>query len=344
MRALQFVLRFICATGSGVRIRPADQGLLAETLQFAASSRADSTRIKYNASWLRFRQWCNQRTPPYKALPAEPYVVAMYLRELSTTAPGYSVVKAASAAIFAAHDAAGVEDPPTSSVICKNICRAAKRQFGVAIVNKKRPMHLLTLKQVVSCLLASGSAWDIQVAAFCAVLWAGCLRYSDLRCVCVKHLTFLPTHLELHLVLRKNDQFRAGHVVFLACGQSECCPVRLLKAVITCFGLTSEHILFQRRVRAADGSWSGDGKFWSYSCCQYWVLGALARALGKSVQDIRIDYGVHSFRSGGATAAASSVDVDLVQAHGGWRERTSVLGYIDTGLDQKLSVSRSLGY
>ena len=161
MRALQFVLRFICATGSGVRIRPADQGLLAETLQFAASSRADSTRIKYNASWLRFRQWCNQRTPPYKALPAEPYVVAMYLRELSTTAPGYSVVKAASAAIFAAHDAAGMEDPPTSSVICKNIRRAAKRQFGVAIVNEKRPMHLLTLKQVVSCLLASGSAWDI---------------------------------------------------------------------------------------------------------------------------------------------------------------------------------------
>ncbi|CAC5414440.1 unnamed protein product [Mytilus coruscus] len=55
-------------------------------------------------------------------------------------------------------------------------------------------------------------------------------------------------------------------------------------------------------------------------------------------------FGLHSFRSGGASAAANNGISDrLFKAHGRWKTENAKDGYIADNLDKRLSVSRKLG-
>ena len=54
-------------------------------------------------------------------------------------------------------------------------------------------------------------------------------------------------------------------------------------------------------------------------------------------------FGLHSFRSGAASASANShVSERLIQRHGRWRCSSSKDAYVQDSLDDKLSVSRNL--
>ena len=67
----------------------------------------------------------------------------------------------------------------------------------------------------------------------------------------------------------------------------------------------------------------------------------------KSLQNVVPDpsvYGTHSFRSGGASRAASSGISDrLFQRHGRWKSVAAKNGYIKDDISSRLSVSKSLG-
>lgn len=55
-------------------------------------------------------------------------------------------------------------------------------------------------------------------------------------------------------------------------------------------------------------------------------------------------YGLHSFRAGGATAAANALVKDrLFKRHGRWRSETAKDGYIENSVAERLIVSQSLG-
>ena len=55
-------------------------------------------------------------------------------------------------------------------------------------------------------------------------------------------------------------------------------------------------------------------------------------------------FGLHSLRSGGATAAADAGINDRVfKKHGRWKSETAKDGYVRENLIQKLSVSKHLG-
>ena len=67
----------------------------------------------------------------------------------------------------------------------------------------------------------------------------------------------------------------------------------------------------------------------------------------KALHDIgldRKDFGVHSLRSGGATAAANrGVPDSLFKRHGRWKSENAKDGYVKDTLADRLSVSRKLG-
>lgn len=66
-------------------------------------------------------------------------------------------------------------------------------------------------------------------------------------------------------------------------------------------------------------------------------------AFKSHVSDIS-KYGLHSLRSGGATAAANQGVPDrLFKRHGRWRSENAKDGYVCDELNQRLSVSKSLG-
>ena len=56
------------------------------------------------------------------------------------------------------------------------------------------------------------------------------------------------------------------------------------------------------------------------------------------------DFGVHSFRAGGATVAANvGVPDRMFKRHGRWKSENAKDGYVKDSLMAKLSVSKSLG-
>ena len=78
---------------------------------------------------------------------------------------------------------------------------------------------------------------------------------------------------------------------------------------------------------------------WSYSRAREIVLCAF-EAIGLS----RRDYGLHSLRAGGASAAANAQVSDrLFKRHGRWKSDKAKDGYIKDNILSLLSVSLSLG-
>ena len=55
-------------------------------------------------------------------------------------------------------------------------------------------------------------------------------------------------------------------------------------------------------------------------------------------------YGLHSLRAGGASAAAQAGVPDrLFRQHGRWRSETAKDGYIEDSVENRLTVSKSIG-
>ena len=54
-------------------------------------------------------------------------------------------------------------------------------------------------------------------------------------------------------------------------------------------------------------------------------------------------FGLHSLRSGGASAAANAGVDRFFKRHGRWRSENAKDGYVKDSLDERLKVSRNLG-
>ena len=62
------------------------------------------------------------------------------------------------------------------------------------------------------------------------------------------------------------------------------------------------------------------------------------------VLDAHTNYGLHSLRSGGASAAAQhGVSDRLISKQGRWASESARNGYIKDSLESRLSVTRALG-
>ena len=63
----------------------------------------------------------------------------------------------------------------------------------------------------------------------------------------------------------------------------------------------------------------------------------------KEVNQINMNYGLHSLRSGGDTAASENdVSDRLISKHGRWNSDNSKNGYIKVAVKKRLKVSKSL--
>ena len=77
----------------------------------------------------------------------------------------------------------------------------------------------------------------------------------------------------------------------------------------------------------------------SYSRARELMLGAV-KTIGLPTKE----FGLHSLRSGGASAAASGgVNDRLFKTHGRWKSEKAKDGYVKASLSDLLSVTRSLG-
>jgi hypothetical protein len=348
---------FLAATWvkMAAHVHPSHAYLLQLTQACVGSSRAPSTFQRYEGPWQRFTRWC--RHFGYVSLPALPITVAMFLTHLlqrcSRYGHGYGVLRMASAAIFQAHKLANFHNI-TSHPVVVSVRDCAKRVLVNGYLNRKEPLTRDTCVAVVLHILNSHMTvpnYRLQLATFIMVCFAGFLRYNDATHIFCDEIRFYPTHMEVFLETRKNQQFREGNVVFIARGKSVVCPVALTHRLLTLNGSFGQHVpLFRsydgRKVRGlSDRSVALSHHPWAYAQARQAVFKAMSSCLHIPTHSLLAVYGLHSLRSGGATCvAAQNIPVFHFQRHGGWVDARSVAVYVKASLDHRLLPTACLGF
>ena len=289
---------------------------------FAQESRATSTIARYATHWDGWCKWCAKHQ--LQALPAKPVHVAAYLGKLLRwcveSKRSFSAIKMASAAIFSAHQLAGLDATVTSHPMVASVRSAAARILGLAPKNPKQPIPKeLCIKAAKWCV----EQRDFLTASFMLICFSAFLRYSDAVRIPAFGVKFVDAGVELFIPKRKTDQYRRGtHIrVNAASAGSPICPVSILKCYFRTHPVRSDDItipLFRKNKKSVDP--------WPYPDARESVLAALVASSGLSLDIIRTIFGTHSLRKGGATAAGNKLKADDQTvadflARGGWRSK-----------------------
>lgn len=279
--------------------QPHEMNLIAQLQTIVMKTRSPGTLGTYTSPWNRFAQWCYDtgRIP----FPASPQNVALFFVLVANTSKTYAPVKAASAAIFSAHDLA-IHESRTNSLICKITRQGLKRHFGMALTNKKDPVSTdIVIKFAGMFAPIFAAIVDLMFASNISLCFAGFLRYSDAMGVFVDEIMWFEHHFELFIETRKNDQLRFGSVIVIAYGTTPACPGKLVSRLIAEANLRGLHVpLFQGfNGRLKLSSQVLNSKAIDYQQCRYNMLKRLTKVTDMSLAEVTKRYGTQSMRSGG---------------------------------------------
>lgn len=311
---------------------PMLQNLAAQLPEVLAGSKAEATIKRYAAPWAKFKAWTY--TVGVAFLPADPIMVALYLMLVMQTCQSMSAVSVASAAIYCMHLLAN-KPVPTEAQIVRSVRETAKRRLKHS-VNKKEPLawqHVVQTAKIMA--QPTNTLAELMTATAISVAFAGFLRYSDLAMIYVDWINFGDGFMEIFLEKSKNDQYREGHwIVFTEVPDSEACPVRLTKM------LMSKAFLYCHRPLFSACAQNGDYK---RSAIAYTTLRKYMLAAFQRIGLPAASFGTHSCRAGGATLAANlGIPDRLWMEHGGWRSERAARGYVKTSRQGKLIVTQEM--
>ena len=171
--------------------------------------------------------------------------------------------------------------------------------------------------------------------------FSGFLRYDELNSIDCNDLSIQQEYFTINITKSKNDQYRAGNQVLIAKGSTSACPYNMMLRYLSVASISTEskHFLFKPAFRSKGVSeLITKDKQLSYTRARECIVKLLS-----SVAPER-DFGLHSLRSGGATAAANTdIGGRCLKRHGRWRRDESRDGYIEDSLEKRLRVTQSLG-
>ena len=185
---------------------------------------------------------------------------------------------------------------------------------------------------------------NARIMCYALLAYAGFLRFDEASQIRRSHISFLKTHLSLYIPKSKTDQLRHGKTLVIAKTGGLLCPVTFLKCYLLLASIHREddQFLFRNIVHSAstgERKLVDDDKCFSYSVCRDSMISVLK--LHKIDHKL---YSLHSFRSGGASAAANAKVPDrLFKNHGRWRSESCKDGYVEDSLESRLLVTMSIG-
>jgi hypothetical protein len=181
---------------------------------------------------------------------------------------------------------------------------------------------------------------DLRLLFVCLISFAGFLRFDDLIGITRKNCSISSDRLVIHLEKSKTDQFRHGADVVIARTFTNTCPVRIAERYFSALGdsATSQLPVIRRLTNSKKGLIPT-----SHGLSYTRVREIVRDALRPIVPDISM-FGLHSFRSGGATAAGNAlVPPQLISHHGRWRTEKARDTYIQYSPQTRLIATKSLG-
>ena len=183
---------------------------------------------------------------------------------------------------------------------------------------------------------------NLRFLNLCTLGFFGFFRVDELLTVQLKHVKITVTHLEIFLEKSKVDQHRDGGTVYISRLESRFCPVKLVEKFLQITGTSiechKEAFLIPRLIKIKSGHKSHQSLGISYTRAREIFLEKLQSVEPKG------NFGLHSLRSGGASAAAENmVDERLISKHGRWSSDKARNSYIKDSVSKKLKISQQLG-
>ena len=124
-------------------------------------------------------------------------------------------------------------DSPTIHPLVKGVVEGAQRKL-VRPVQPKQPLkHDFIAEITLSLNSASASLADIRFFFILLVGYAGVFRISEVLGVRVRDVSIFDDFMKVLLIMRKNDQYRDGHVSVIARSRKPTCPVGITDRVLS---------------------------------------------------------------------------------------------------------------
>ena len=300
------------ATGHGLR-------------QFLQTARAPSTIATYASQHRQFTAFCRLlgMTTPAQCFHTD--VLAAWVMGRSSHAYKLSTIELGVYAVFSLARQHGIMLSAAGSLAVA--LRAAARVRGSG-PNRKQPLLLPLLHQL--CSFEDPSWIAARDAAFYVLSWHGMLRSSEALALQWSDVSLQPQGVVLLIRSSKTDQAGQGQFVFLH-DQSPACvdPMRALGSLLSLSPSMAGAVFTTHQHQQRPVSKST-------------MLTRLHRRLQLLGQPSHL-FGLHSLRSGGATAAAQGrVSERLIKVHGRWVSDT-VRVYTLATPEDRWETSRAMG-
>lgn len=300
---------------AGTQLISSEKELLRTYLKAATS---DNTRKTYRSAIRQFEKWGGR-------LPTDKNIVVSYLLERAEFLSPRTL-ELHLTAISQWHHTQSYTDPVNDPLVRKTI--TGIRRIHGRPKQRSKALRLEHLAQMVDHL--RGLPTSNKVYRDIALLltgFFGAFRRNELVGIQVSDLIWEPEGLIIQLPRSKTDQGAQGMFRALPFGCSSVCPGTALKKWIEIADIFEGPVF--RPVNR-----------WGHIQAKEITPGSvneLLKVLGKACNfDFAPDLSSHSFRRGLSTSAArAGVDFELIKKQGGWKNDSTVRGYIEEG--QQLS-------
>ena len=299
--------------------------------QFPATvlqSRAGSSVKKYVGAFNRWKSWASSHHLP--TFPAQSHYVALYLQHLTEQMKSKSAAEEAVNALAWVHGLAGTSSPTNNAVVQKTL-QGLKRTLAKP-VQKKKPITKEMIEKIVADANSHPSLANIRLATACLLGFSGFLHFDELIHIRACDITIDSEMAKIHIPRSKTDQLRQNSEVVIAHSSSKTCPVNMVEHYMSMAALDEggEQLLFRGITNTKAGE----------------KLRPLHELFQRKLSHLGYpskQFGLHSLRAGGASAAANAGVPDrLFKKHGLWKMENAKDGYVEDSLDSRLSVSRQI--
>lgn len=196
-----------------------------------SNARSENTRKNYMGAWNRFVKWCESEA--VNPLPAEPWVVALYIQKLTDDGYKESTLTTALSAIQAMHSDNGHPGSFFTHHLVKSTLTASKRTMandGRSVVAKPAVFSEQLMKDMLA--LCSPTMSGIRDKAMLALGFNTGMRASEISSLIPSDIVFDDHGMTVNIRRSKGDQFGNGesfYVQALAPIHSDVCAVHNMK-------------------------------------------------------------------------------------------------------------------
>jgi hypothetical protein len=255
----------------------------------------------------------------------------------------HSTIKSAYYGIKWAHNTTGLSDPCEADIV-RSIVEASKRELNRPI--KKKELLTADLMKLLFLIFntVNRTLKELRLSVICVLSYTGFLRYDELSNIKANDITFHEEYPDMFIEKSKTDCYRNSKNVLIARLNTPQCPVTILQCYIreAKIDLSTDKYIFRPLIyfkRNKNYMMRNSNIKLSYTRAREIIREALS-PIGINMNN----YGLHSLRSGRASAAYKcDVPDRLCKVHGRWKSEHAKDGYVCEDLEKRLSVSENLG-